>query len=179
MRYRLTVVAGLAVVALSACGQQQSVDGNRAVETSRSETGEGRARYSLSEDAAGDYAPLETVQAGEWTLEHIFIAGPHSFESWISGDAVQPAQAPVMLVFRGANGGLTLAPARFDISDRRISFDGKAPATGDYRFEGRLDLDALANARRTLGSKEVVLKGKLEIGGRTFNNLSFQIKTGG
>jgi hypothetical protein len=41
-------------------------------------------------------------------------------------------------------------------------------------FEGRLDQDALAKARRNLGDQGVVLKGTLKVGGRTFDGVSMR-----
>lgn len=179
MKYRLIIAASLAGLALTACGQQERAEGDSPPEAAKPKPAEMATQYSLSEDAAGDYAPLQTVKVGDWTLEHIFIAGPHSFENWVSGNTRQPTQAPLTMVFSGNNGELTVAPARFDVSDSRVRFDGSSPVTGDYRFDGRIDLDALATARRTLGYEGAVLKGSLKIGGQTFDNLSLKIKTGG
>ena len=179
MKNPLIVAAGLAALALAACEQQSRHEGDTQAAASKPETGEARFQYSLSEDASGEYAPLETVLVGDWGLEHIFISGPHSFERLDVESWGQAQAAPLTMVLSSANGGLTVAPARFEISDSRVRFEGSSPATGDYRFEGRMDLDALAKARRTLGSEEAVLNGKLRIGGQTFNNLSFKIKTGG
>jgi len=169
-------VAALAALALlAACGQGQDNSASPA-DTPQSTTA--RYAYNLTEDVAGDYAPLETVQVQNWTLQHIFVAGPHVFESWIGGER-QLMQSPVSMVFSDEKGTLTVAPGRFDISDNHFRFSGSSPATGDYDFEGRIDLDALATARRTLGSEETVLKGRLQIGGQTFNALALKIKTGG
>ncbi len=179
MRCRALVLGGVAVMALSACDQLQKPERKTEAGTPAAKKDDARFRYSLSEDAAGDYEPLQPLQVGEWRLDQIFIAGPHSFENWISVDASRPTQAPLKMVLSGNNGELTLAPGRFDINERHVRFEGKSPLTGDYRFDGQIDLDALAEARRQLGSQEAVLKGRLEIGGRSFNNLEFKIKTGG
>lgn len=170
-----SVVALVTLTLLAACGQGQDKSASPA-DTTQSATA--RYAYNVTEDVAGDYAPLETVQVQNWTLQHIFVAGPHVFESWIGGER-QPMQSPVTMVFSDEEGTLTVAPARFDISDNHFRFSGSSPATGDFAFEGQIDLDALATARRTLGSEETVLKGRLRMGGQTFNSLALKLETGG
>lgn len=176
MKLKPVLMSGLAVLLLASCNQQQA-PANEAHEA-RPSVSDGRFSYGIGEDVAGDYAPVQAVQGADWQLEHIFIAGPHSFEAW--GPSGNPAvQSPVIFVFLLGDKTFQVKAEAFDLSEQNIRIEAESAETGAIRFEGLLDMDALATARRTLGAETVVLKGTLKVGNQSFNNLGLKIKTGG
>jgi hypothetical protein len=67
-----------------------------------------------------------------------------------------------------------LIPTAYDVTETRVRFQATSRELGAVSFEGALDQDALATARRNLGDQGVVLKGTLKVGGRTFDGVSMR-----
>lgn len=142
--------------------------------------------HQFSDDASGYYMPVSPVQADDWLLKNAFIAQAEDFASWESG-ARAGTFAPIMFEFEDTTSPTTatelgevrsrqvrVLPTRYQISDDRVVFEGTAEGVGAVSFNGRLDLDALATARRNLGDEAPVLSGTLKVGGRSFNDVTLR-----
>ena len=143
-------------------------------------------RSDLSGDISGYYMPASEVRVGDWLLRNAFIGQEADFASWEAGTR-QGVFAPVMFEFEDVtspmtatelgevrSGQIRVLPSRYEVSDGRVMFEGRADGVGVVRFDGRLDGDALATARRNLGDESPVLVGTLTIGGRRFDGARFR-----
>lgn len=135
--------------------------------------------HTAAEDQSGYYMPKGEVTAGAWRLDHLFLGQTADFEAWEAGRR-EGVFAPVMLEFVDPNsplvdtelgpvrsGRVRVLPDRYEVTDDRVVFAGQAEGVGEVSFEGRLDADALAIARRNLGDEAEVLSGQITAGGRT------------
>lgn len=131
--------------------------------------------HDLPEDVSGYYIPMTAVQVGEWRLHHLFMGQVPDFMSWRDG-ARTAGYAPIMLEFEAGDQArrTRLIPTAYDVTEERVRFEARSRDLGAVSFEGRLDPDALAKARRNLGDQGVVLKGTLKVGGRTFDGVSMR-----
>lgn len=140
----------------------------------------------LSGDISGYYMPATELQAGNWRLRNAFIGQEPDFASW-EGGSRRGVFAPVMFEFEDVSSPMTktelgevrsgqirVLPSRYEVSDGRVVFEGRADGVGAVSFNGRLDGDALATARRNLGDESPVLAGTLKVGGRTFHGVRFR-----
>ena len=181
-RARVIVLAG-AVCALSGLSACERVEqwltgaGPPAPGAPAGPAGEAFA-YSASEDLSGYYLPRDEVRLGRWRLDHIFMGQASDFDDWAAGRR-QGAFAPLMLELVDPesplvqtelgpvrSGRVRVLPDRFRVTDDRVVFGGQSPEVGEVTFEGQLDLDALAGARRALGDERAVLTGSLAADGR-------------
>ena len=159
---RALAVAGLVAVALAGCSPPG---------------GEGQAAGSgfssrVSEDLSGEYAPAAPVAVGGKTLEGLYLGHADDFAAFERGERV-PEFAPVMLMLDGDR----ILPTGYRVTDETVRFEGQAGRTL-VRLEAEIDLDALAEARRTLGGEGVVIRGTLEVGGERAA-VAFSRATGG
>ncbi|WP_427788559.1 hypothetical protein [Brevundimonas diminuta] len=131
--------------------------------------------HDLPEDVSGYYIPTTAVQVGEWRLHHLFMGQVPDFISWRDG-ARTAGYAPIMLEFSAGDEArrTRLIPTAYDVTEDHVRFEARSRDLGAVSFEGRLDPDALAKARRNLGDQGVVLKGTLKVGGRTFDGVSMR-----
>ena len=156
---KLLVFAGLAALALSACSPP---------------TGPGGGGFSsrVGEDLSGEYAPAAPVAVGGQVLEGLYLGHAEDFAAFERGERV-PDFAPVMLMLDGER----VLPTAYRVTDETVRFEGQAGRTA-VRLEGRIDLDALAEARRTLGDDSPVVTGRLRVGGEEAA-VTFSRATGG
>lgn len=130
--------------------------------------------HDISADQSGYYRPLTPVRTGDWTLIHLFIGQDTAFTAWEDGERIT-GLAPVTLEFEDATGTRTrVVPSRYSVTDSTISLAGRSEELGEVTFDGRLDADALATARRNLGDQGAVVTGSLKAGGRSFSGVRFR-----
>jgi hypothetical protein len=122
-------------------------------------------KHDLPEDVSGYYIPTTAVQVGDWRLHHLFLGQVPDFMAWRDGQRTA-GFAPIMMEFEAGDKArrTRLIPMAYDVTED----------LGAVSFDGRLDQDALAKARRNLGDQGVVLKGTLKVGGRTFDGVSMR-----
>ncbi len=131
--------------------------------------------HDLPEDVSGYYIPTAAVQVGDWRLHHLFLGQVPDFMAWRDGQRTA-GFAPIMMEFEAGDKArrTRLIPTAYDVTEDRVRFEATSRELGAVSFEGRLDQDALAKARRNLGDQGVVLKGTLKGGGRTFDGVSMR-----
>lgn len=172
----LAGAALLAAFAVSAC-EQPSAPG---------EAPAAAFSHAATADISGYYMPAEPVRIGKWGLDHLFVGQASEFESWEGGSRSETF-APVMLQFDDASSPMVatelgeahsvtarILPTRYDVTDTAVSFEGRSPELGKVSFDGRLDPDALATAKRNLGGDGVVMTGTLTAGGQTVRDVSLR-----
>lgn len=132
-------------------------------------------KHDLPEDVSGYYIPTTAVQVGDWRLHHLFLGQVPDFMAWRDGQRTA-VFAPIMMEFEAGDKArrTRLIPTAYDVTEDRVRFEATSRELGAVSFEGRLDQDALAKARRNLGDQGVVLKGTLKVGGRTFDGVSMR-----
>lgn len=132
-------------------------------------------KHDLPEDVSGYYIPTTAVQVGDWRLHHLFLGQVPDFMAWRDGQRTA-GFAPIMMEFEAGDKArrTRLIPTAYDVTEDRVRFEATSRELGAVSFEGRLDQDALAKARRNLGDQGVVLKGTLKVGGRTFDGVSMR-----
>ncbi|MCY1380343.1 hypothetical protein D9M69_681510 [compost metagenome] len=134
---------------------------------------------------SGYYIPTEEVRVDNWRLHHVFMGQVPDFVAWQAGERTA-GFAPVMIEFEDMTGPpvateagerrrrLRLIPAAYAVTEDRVRIEALSGGLGAVSFEGRLDQDALAHARRNLGEEAPVLKGRLKVGARTFEGVSMR-----
>ncbi len=132
-------------------------------------------KHDLPEDVSGYYIPTTAVQVGDWRLHHLFLGQVPDFMAWRDGQRTA-GFAPIMMEFEAGDKArrTRLIPTAYDVTENRVRFEATSRELGAVLFDGRLDQDALAKARRNLGDQGVVLKGTLKVGGRTFDGVSMR-----
>ncbi|MGX8271271.1 hypothetical protein ACWQV9_01155 [Brevundimonas diminuta] len=132
-------------------------------------------KHDLPEDVSGYYIPTTAVQVGDWRLHHLFMGQVPDFMAWRDGQRTA-GFAPIMMEFEAGDKTrrTRLIPTAYDVTEDRVRFEATSQELGVVSFEGRLDQDALAKARRNLGDQGVVLKGTLKVGDRTFDGVSMR-----
>ena len=132
-------------------------------------------KHDLPEDVSGYYIPTTAVQVGDWRLHHLFLGQVPDFMTWRDGQRTA-GFAPIMMEFEAGDKTrrTRLIPTAYDVTEDRVRFEATSRELGVVSFEGRLDQDALAKARRNLGDQGVVLKGTLKVGDRTFDGVSMR-----
>ncbi len=139
--------------------------------------------HTTTADISGYYMPVEPVRIGQWSLDHLFLGQASEFETWEGGSRSETF-GPVMLQFDDAASPMVatelgqahsvtarVLPTRYDVTDTTVSFEGRSPELGRVAFDGRLDPDALATARRNLGDDGVVMTGTLTAGRQTVRDV--------
>lgn len=156
----VAVVAVLLLLAVTGCDRPADRPGEPATGVAFS--------HDISADVSGYYRPLTPVVSGDRTLTHLFIGQAAAFTGWEGGQRAG-GLAPIMLEFADAAGGPTrVVPSRYAVTDTTVRFAGRSRGLGEVTFDGRLDADALATARRNLGDEGAVVTGTLTAGGQTF-----------
>ncbi|MDO1558564.1 hypothetical protein Q0812_03875 [Brevundimonas sp. 2R-24] len=184
---RVILAAGLAALALAACEERRPPQPGEtpAPEAPRAPSLNGFA-YSASGDISGFFLPVSDVVIGDQALDHLFIGRASDFSDWQGGQR-SDTFAPIMFEFEDRASELVtnemgqevrtnrprVLPDAYAVSDDAIRFTGQHPTLGVVSFEGRLDTDALNQARRAIGSSQTVLTGALRVGERTFEGQSF------
>lgn len=177
MNTRFLVGAALAAsLAVAACDRTSApADAPAATSTAFS--------HATTADISGYYMPAEPVRIGQWSLDHLFVGQASEFETWEGGARDEPF-APVMLQFDDTTSPMVatelgeahsvtarVLPTRYEVTDTAVSFEGRSPELGKVSFDGRLDPDALATAKRNLGGDGVVMTGSLTAGGQTVRDV--------
>lgn len=139
--------------------------------------------HATTADISGYYMPAESVRIGQWSLDHLFVGQASEFESWEDGSRSETF-APVMLQFDDASSPMVatelgeahsvtarILPTRYEVTDTSVTFEGRSPELGRVAFDGRLDPDSLATAKRNLGGDGVVMTGTLTAGGQTVRDV--------
>jgi hypothetical protein len=139
--------------------------------------------HTITGDISGYYMSAEPVRIGQWDLDHVFVGQASEFETWEGGergDTFAPlmiqfddATSPMVDTEQGEGRGITarVLPTRYEVTDTTVTFEGRSPELGRVVFEGRLDPEALATARRNLGGDGVVMTGTLTAGGQTLRDV--------
>lgn len=135
--------------------------------------------HRISADQSGYYMPVDETEAGKWRLDHLFIGQTRDFEAWEAGTR-SGTFGPVMLEFEDPTspttatelgevhtGRVRVLPTAYVVTETEVTFAGASPELGVIRFEGRLDPDRLATARRNLGDEAAVMTGTLTVGDRS------------
>jgi len=177
MHTRILVTAALlATVALASCERTVApADAPAATSTAFS--------HAATADISGYYMPAEPVRIGQWSLDHLFVGQASEFDAWEAGSRSETF-SPVMLQFDDATSPMVatelgeahsvtvrVLPTRYDVADTAVSFEGRSPELGRVAFDGRLDPDALATAKRNLGGDGVVMTGTLTAGDQTIRDV--------
>jgi hypothetical protein len=139
--------------------------------------------HATTADISGYYMPAEPVRIGQWSLDHVFVGQASEFETW-EGGARSETFAPVMIQFDDATSPMVstelgeahsvtarVLPARYEVTDTSVSFEGRSPELGEVTFDGRLDPEALATSKRNLGGDGAVMTGTLTADGQTVNDV--------
>ncbi|MEN5177488.1 hypothetical protein [Brevundimonas diminuta] len=166
MRGSPILLAAALVLTVAACERGAAPD--KAAQTAA-------FKHDLPEDVSGYYIPTTAVQVGDWRLHHLFMGQVPDFMAWRDGQRTA-GFAPIMMEFEAGDKTrrTRLIPTAYDVTEDRVRFQATSRELGAVSFEGRLDQDALAKARRNLGDQGVVLKGRLKVGGRTFDGVSMR-----
>ncbi len=142
--------------------------------------------HTLTVDASGYYMPVTAPSFGKWTLRDIAVGQATDFTAWEAGNR-SSTWAPIMIEFEDAtspmvetelgearSGQVRVLPTSYTVTDNSVSFTGTSPELGEVKFEGVLNPDALATARRNLGDEGAVLTGSLTAGGITIGMVSLR-----
>ena len=163
---RSCTVIGILLLAVAGC--------DRPVERPAEPVARSAFTHDISADQSGYYRPLTPVRSGDWTLVHLFIGQNAAFAAWEDGDR-SAGLAPVVLEFADADGTrIRVVPSRYTVTDTTVRLAGRSEELGEVTFDGRLDADALATARRNLGDDGAVVTGRLTAGGQTFGGVGFR-----
>jgi hypothetical protein len=139
--------------------------------------------HAVEDDVSGYYLPTSDVQVGNYRLDHVFLGQGTEFGAWTGGER-SDTFAPVMLQFDDVSSPMVrseigeahsvtvrVLPIAYAVTDDRVRFAGQSDELGSVSADLRLDLAALATARRNLGSDAVVLTGAIQIGTRRFDDV--------
>lgn len=135
-----------------------------------------RYAVNLKADVAGYYVPATDVQHQNWRLKHIAFKDDAALRHWMMTNDRTAQIAPVLLVFEDMEEGpktpsgdrrtLTLVPAGFGLSDKKVSIQAISAGLGPVTFDGRWVIEGRA------------LQGDLKIGTQSFENITLNTKTG-
>ena len=120
-------------------------------------------RHRLEGDVSGDYRPV--AETGEiWRVESLFIGQASAFEAWEAG---RRGASPLILTLAGPDGAVKFTPRAYGLTDERLTLVAVGPGGTEARLEARIDLGALATARRNLGDRTPVVAGTVTVEGRS------------
>ena len=142
--------------------------------------------HTVRDDVSGYYLPTSEIQVGTHRLDHIFLGQGMEFDAWAGGERSETF-APVMLQFDDVSSPMVaneigeahsvtvrVLPTAYAVTDDRVRFAGQSEALGVVSADLRLDPEALATARRNLGSDAIVLTGTVQIGDRRFGDVTMR-----
>lgn len=119
-------------------------------------------RHRLSGDISGDYRPVNETTS-DWRVEGLFIGQASAFEAWETG---RRDASPLILALSTPEGTAQILPTKYDLSDDALHLVGSLQGGGEARLDARIDLGALATARRNLGDRTPVVVGAVTVQGR-------------
>lgn len=129
--------------------------------------------HSQTEDLSGYYTVGEAgVGTADFRLMSLFLGQAQEFRDWETGKR-SATLAPVMLEFCGS-GETTerVLPESYSVSDGEIRMTGKTSNSKRVTFVGRMNVGALATARRTLGGGEApALIAVVRVGDQTWSGV--------
>lgn len=130
--------------------------------------------HQISGDLSGYYTPAAPISIDGYRVKALFLGQSAEFAAWESGPKSSDF-APVMIEFeKDGAAPIRVLPKTYSVSDGRIRFEGVDPRFGNVAFNGTLDQNALATARRNLGDEAPVLTGTLRAGGTAFGGQKFR-----
>ena len=174
--FALTLTLG-AVLALAGCDKPKEAE--PATGSATPSAAAPSFSHALTVDASGYYMPVTAPTVGKWTLRNIAVGLTSDFAAWEQGNR-SSTYAPIMIEFtdetspmvetemgEARSGQARVLPTSYSVTDTAVSFTGTSPELGEVTFNGVLNPDALATARRNLGDEGAVLTGSLTAGGVT------------
>ncbi|MGA0545741.1 hypothetical protein ACO2Q1_10735 [Brevundimonas sp. VNH65] len=177
------IAASVLLALLAGCERFMPRDKAEEAPASNAEPPPAAFASSLSGDVSGYYLPTQDIRVGEWKVRNLFVGQVSDFADWEGGRRMGTF-APVMIELEDEtspmtatelgevrSGQIRVLPTRYQVTDDRIAFKGRADGVGEVRFDGRLDQEALATSRRNLGDEGAVLTGTLQVGGRSFSGV--------
>lgn len=185
MRHVFT--AAVAVALLAACSPGGAPAKGDAPSTTAGHADPSGFTHTEGADLFGYYISTAPIRVGNWELTNFHIADEAEFDKWEGGQRM-PTYGPVMLEFdditspKATNelGGEyhtvseRILPDAYSISGSDIAFVDKDSRLGKITFRGKLDLAAIAAAKREAAETQgPVMTGTLTIGDKTFENVAF------
>lgn len=185
---RFTLTAALAATLLAGCAPAAPA----AKDAAAAATPAGPAdptgfTHTADADLFGYYQPTAPVKVGNWELTNFHIAGEEDFDKWEGGQRTA-TYGPVMLEFDDITSAMAtnelggqyravserVLPDAYSISGADIVFVDKDSKLGKVSFRGKLDLAAIAAAKRENAETQgPVMTGTLTVGDKTFENVAF------
>ena len=130
--------------------------------------------HQISGDLSGYYIPAAPISVDGYRVKALFLGQGADFAAWEAGSKSGDF-APVMIEFeKDGAAPIRVLPKTYSVTDGRIRFEGVDPGLGNVAFNGTLDQNALATARRNLGDEAPVLTGTLRAGGVAFGFQKFR-----
>jgi len=184
---RFTISAAVAAILLAACTPAEAPPkGEPGAAAARPDDPSG-FKHTEGADLFGYYMPTQPVKVANWEMTNFHIADEAEFDKWEGGTRTA-TYSPVMLEFDDVSspkatnelGGEyhtvseRILPDAYSISGGDIVFVDRDSKLGRVSFRGKLDLAAVAAAKREGANPEaVVMTGTLTIGDKTFENVAF------
>ena len=130
--------------------------------------------HRISGDLSGYYTPAEPISVDGYRAKALFLGQGADFAAW-EGGSKSGDFAPVMIEFeKDGAAPIRVLPKTYSITDGRVRFEGVDSRLGNVVFNGTLDQNALATARRNLGDEAPVLTGTLRASGTAFSGQKFR-----
>lgn len=130
--------------------------------------------HQISGDLSGYYTPTAPISIDGYRVKALFLGQSADFTAWENGSKSGDF-APVMIEFeKDGAAPIRVLPKTYSVSDGRIRFEGVDARLGNVAFNGTLDQNALATARRNLGDESPVLTGTLRAAGTAFGSQKFR-----
>ncbi|CAN5407164.1 hypothetical protein BH10PSE2_BH10PSE2_25050 [soil metagenome] len=164
------LIVGL--LSLTACDDLKGPSGDKAPAQAPAETA---FSHEISGDLSGNYLPVTSISVDGYRVKSLYLGQGADFTAWEAGSK-SGAFGPVMIEFEKIDGGdvIRVLPRSYAVTDGRVRFEGSDARLGQVAFNGTLDADALATARRNLGDEGPVLSGTLRAGGTAFGGQTFR-----
>jgi hypothetical protein len=185
---RFVVTAAAAALLLAACTPAEApAKGEPGAATPAGPAEPSGFAHTEGADLFGYYMPTAPIRIGSWALTNFHIADEAEFDKWEAGTRTA-TYGPVMLEFddvtspKGTNelGGEyhtvseRILPDAYSISGSDIVFVDNDSKLGKVTFRGKLDLAAIAAAKRENAETQgPVMTGTLTVGTQTFENVGF------
>jgi hypothetical protein len=171
VKSRALVVVLAAVLGVAACDDVKAPASGGGSPAKPAEAG---FSHQISGDLSGYYTPAAPISIDGYRVKALFLGQGADFAAW-EGGSNSGDFAPVMIEFeKDGAAPIRVLPKTYSVSDGRIRFEGVDPRLGNVAFNGTLDQNALATARRNLGDEAPVLTGTLRAGGTAFGGQKFR-----
>lgn len=157
-RFRAVLGLALGVAVLAGCERA----GRDAKEPSADAARAAAFRHAFDEDVSGEYRPVAPARQGGWRVASLYVGQETAFQAWEAGDR---DHAPLQLTLEGPEGTVVVLPTRYGVTDQALDMEGRTADGRTVRFSARIDVGALATARRNLGDQAAVVAGRADIDG--------------